>query len=241
LAGARIIEWVADLFERTFFKDAEKNLARDAGKDLEKGWAKEGLSLSPRENAEVNAFLEQARGAELKISGDLTDIKDSVPGADLAGFDRRLKEPDSLKRKVASDLLDNPNASARDLLSQIKDSVRYTYKIPDQAYADGVRQAVSAMKARGYEPVAGSWKNVWSSEGYKGINSAWRDPVTGHVFEVQFHTPASFDAKMQTHGLYEQIRLPSTPPDVARNLQQQQNDIFGQVSVPPGASNIGRP
>jgi hypothetical protein len=37
--------------------------------------------------------------------------------------------------------------------------------------------------------------------------------VAGQTFEMQFHTPASFDAKMQTHVLYEQERLPDTPGD----------------------------
>ncbi len=43
-------------------------------------------------------------------------------------------------------------------------------------------------------------------EQYKGINSRWRVPASRQIFEVQFHTYASFEAKQETHGAYEKMR-----------------------------------
>lgn len=40
-----------------------------------------------------------------------------------------------------------------------------------------------------------SFKNTFGGDGYQGINTTWRDPSTGHSFEVQLHTPESFAAK----------------------------------------------
>lgn len=91
----------------------------------------------------------------------------------------------------------------------------------------------------GIEPV--DFRNAWDKPGYQGINSWWRDPTTGHTFEMQFHTPDSFSAKMDTHGLYEQQRLPGVTQEQQNALQQQQDQIFDAVPRPPGASDIRPP
>ena len=73
-----------------------------------------------------------------------------------------------------------------------------------QRYADGVLTDVERLKGEGFELI--KLKNLWDSEQYKGINSQWHRPETGLRFEVQFHTPESFEAKELTHGAYERIR-----------------------------------
>lgn len=243
MAGARIIEWVAELFEKAVFKDAEKDLSAAVGKDAEKnlgeGWTKAGLSLDAEANAEVDSYLGYAHSMEPKITGDMTEMSRSVPGSELTGLEFRLKEADSLKRKVATDLMEQPNLSPAEALAEVKDSIRYTMKIPGDGYADGVSAAVGGLRAKGYERV--SWKTFWASDGYKGINSAWRDPVTGQVFEVQFHTPESFDAKMEAHPLYEQTRVPGISVDGKLNLIHQQKEIFSRVPIPPGVSRLMPP
>jgi hypothetical protein len=190
-------------------------------------------------NSEVDSFIGRARDTEPRITNAIKGISEGVSGSELAGLGFRLKNVDSVQRKVRTDLLENPNLSAREALSQIKDSVRYTMKIRDDGYVDGVREARSRLQAIGYENV--SWKNTWGSDGYRGINSAWRDPASGQVFEVQFHTPDSLDARMTTHALYERIRLPDTPPDVRQQLTQQQGRIFAGIPVPPGAPLLRQP
>jgi hypothetical protein len=190
-------------------------------------------------NSEIDSFISRARNIEPRLTNDMVEISESVPGSELAGLEFRLKAEDSLQRKVATDLLENPNMSTEEALSQIKDSVRYTMKIPDNGYVDGVNEAVSRLQANEYGNV--SWKNTWGSDGYQGINSAWRDPTSGQVFEVQFHTPDSFDAKMVTHDLYEQIRLPGTPPGVREELIQQQSQIFAGIPIPPGLTLLRQP
>ena len=195
---------------------------------------------SRADSPEVDAFISRAKAAEPEISRNMQDIKQNVPGSDLPGYDKfRLKTEDSLRRKISTDMLDNPNKSTDEVLSDIKDSVRYTLRMPADGYANDTNAAVDLLKAKGYENV--SWKPSWESPGYKGINSAWRDPATGQVFEVQFHTADSFSAKMEAHPLYEQWRLPDTPQWLKDQLDQQQMEIFGRVPLPPGLSRIGRP
>jgi hypothetical protein len=207
------------------------------------GWEKDGRALSPEANAKVDAFLSRAAEVEPKLTAKMQELKERlrqrVPGTELTGLEYRLKEADSLKGKVARDLKEQPDLLVDRELTRIKDSVRYTLKIPDRGYVDAVNAGVAELKARDYENV--SWKPSWPQDGYKGINSTWRDPATGHLFELQFHTPASFDAKMETHDFYKQIQLPSTPSDVRLEVVERQNEIFARVPIPPGLDRLVGP
>ena len=199
-----------------------------------------GLYLSPGENAAADRFLGRARDAESNITPVVMDVKNGVPDAEAVGYpDFVLKSPESFKRKLATTLSESPTRDLDSALADMKDSVRYTLKFPEDGYTDGVDQTISKFQEAGFENV--KFKNTWGSDAYKGINSFWRDPETGHVFEMQFHTQDSFDAKMDTHELYEQARLPGVSAEQVRVLQDQQNQIFGSIPRPPGASGIKLP
>lgn len=208
------------------------------------GWQGEGeLRLSPEENAAADRFLAQARQAEANTTPVVMGIRDEVPGAQTVGYpDFVLKSEESFKRKLATTLIRLPNRDLNTALSRMKDSVRYTMQFPGEgaAYTDGVNTAMQRFTDAGIKPV-GDFRNAWDQPGYQGINSWWRDPATGHTFEMQFHTPASFEAKMVTHDLYEQQRLPGVSQEQQDSLQRQQDQIFDAVPRPPGASGIRPP
>ncbi|MDB1086310.1 hypothetical protein PJ985_01820 [Streptomyces sp. ACA25] len=214
-----------------------------AGPDTPRGnlpdgsWAGEnGLRLDPEVNAAADEFMRRSTEAEPRITETMQDIARGVDDGKLNGLEYRLKGDDSLKRKLATDLLEDINVTPGQALGDIKDSIRYTVDIPGSNYTQGVQQAVSDLQARGYENV--TFKNTWDSAGYKGINSTWRDPVSGQIFEVQFHTPESFAAKMDGHALYEAERLPGVSPDDLAAIRAQQQDLFGQVPVPHDAGSL---
>ena len=115
---------------------------------------------------------------------------------------------------------------------------RYTTQVPDDGFTKGVESVAKALAEDGFVPV--SWKNTFGKPGYQGINSAWRSP-DGQVFELQFHTPASFEAKMTTHELYELARLPNTTPTERARLEAEMQRLFGSVPTPPGVRSITSP
>ncbi|MGW1867771.1 ATP nucleotide 3'-pyrophosphokinase [Streptomyces mauvecolor] len=210
------------------------NQAADDG-----GWSGDGLSLTPADNAAVDAFYDRATKAEQTISPQVQAAA-RISRADVIGFDHRLKSPDSLKRKVATSLKEHPGQEVNEALAEIKDSVRYTLQWPDYRYAQGVTVASEVLSAWGNDST--KWSNTWArGKGYKAINSAWLAPSSQHLFEVQFHTPASKNAQEVTHKLYEEQRLPTTSPERARELQAQQDAIFAAVPVPPGAERLTAP
>ncbi|MEU3909981.1 MULTISPECIES: ATP nucleotide 3'-pyrophosphokinase [unclassified Streptomyces] len=204
------------------------------------GWKGEGgLTLNAADNASVDAYVERAKDAEEAIS---TDVRAAalVTGAELVGFEYRLKSADSLKRKVATSLRERPGQNVDTVLAGLGDAVRYTLQWPDDAYSDGVTTASALLSAWGNDNT--KWSDTWGrSSGYKGLNTGWRAPRSGQLFEVQFHTPASKHAQEVTHLLYEEQRLPSTSPARKKELQALQDAEFAAVPVPAGADRLSPP
>jgi len=169
----------------------------------------------------------------------MREIVDKTPGSELTGLEHRLKTPESFKEKLAGAIEEYPDLSVSEHLEDMKDSVRYTFKSNEATYTQNVNEAISQLKSDGYEPV--NFKNFWGKVGYQGINSFWRDSATGHIFEVQFHTPSSFDAKMVTHPWYEEWRQPGIAPEREAELERLQNEVFDTVPTPPGSPDIRLP
>ncbi|MFI0990557.1 hypothetical protein [Streptomyces exfoliatus] len=66
-----------------------------------------------------------------------------IAGAEVIGFDNRLKSPDSLNRKVATFLKEHPGQSAAAALATLSDAVRYTLQWRDDQWCAGETGAVS--------------------------------------------------------------------------------------------------
>jgi hypothetical protein len=160
-------------------------------------------------------------------------VTTALPDAHLEGLAHRLKDADSLRRKVAADLIDDPSRSVDDVLARVKDSVRYTICAPEAAYADTVNGAVQGLRDRGFVLVPKAWKDFWGKPGYQGINSTWRDPASGQLFEVQFHTPASFEVKTITHPVYQRLRLPGLDPALEAELRAQHDAAYETIPRAP--------
>ncbi|TVZ04846.1 hypothetical protein EAS64_09380 [Trebonia kvetii] len=162
-------------------------------------------------------------------------IEAEDPERHLAGLEHRLKERYRIEEKVTHDI-EKRGVSASDAFATMKDAIRYTYCYPDDHYADGVPADCERLKAAGFEHVDS--RNWWPHDEYKGFNSWWRVPENGQLFEVQFHTQASLDAKEETHAAYERLR--KLPPDHAevRDLRAYQREVTAKIPMPPGALDI---
>ncbi|WP_432145972.1 hypothetical protein [Streptomyces sp. bgisy084] len=195
-----------------------------------------GLHLDREANAAADDFIRRSAEAEPRITEAMQGIAGKVDDGKLLGLEYRLKGEGSLKRKLATDLLEDIGMDHGQALSDIKDSIRYTMEVPSNGYTHGVQQAINDLQAKGFENV--TFKNTWDSAGYKGINSTWRDPASGKVFELQFHTADSFTAKMDGHILYETERLPGVSPEEISAIKAEQAELFGKVPVPHDAGAI---
>ena len=211
----------------------------ELGNNPDGSWdGKPGLHLDPDENAIVSRYAEESFEIEQRIRPELDRIvSDAAPDSRLVGLDESVKFADSLKGKVADEMLENPGLTVEGALAQVKDSVRYTVESNVTDYTGTVSQTVERLRTEGYELV--KFKDTWGDEGYKGINSSWVDPSTGRVFEVQFHTAESFAAKTASHDIYDQLRTPDLPADEVARLTEQTKEIFADLEIPPGAAELG--
>jgi hypothetical protein len=153
----------------------------------------------------------------------------------LIGLEHRLKGKDRLTEKVEFDI-GKWGVTAEKAFANVKDAIRYTFEYPEDKYAHDVPADVDRIKGEGFELV--EFRNSWRSEEYKGINSRWRLAENSQLFEVQFHTHASFEAKQETHAAYERLRtLPEDHEDV-HELRGFQREVTAKIPVPPGAEEI---
>jgi hypothetical protein len=200
-------------------------------------WTGEGLALSGEALALTKAFAADAIRFEPGITRAMQGIVSELPGAELAGLESRLKTFDSMGRKVASSA--SVRHTASEVLGGVNDSVRYTVQVRADDLATATATMTDRLIANGFENLA--FKNSFGGPRYQGINTSWVDPSSGHAFEIQFHTPESFEATKLTHRWYEEQRLPRTPEHLATEIQAAQNRVFATVPTPPGARDVALP
>jgi hypothetical protein len=221
----------------------------DSNEDPEDvGWSWKGLELTPHANRIAEAGLEQRRTAEGRdADGNYTDrgitpamrrIEADLEHGSLVPDTEKfaLKSPNRFKEKLAKMMLNEPDISSAEACSSIHDGIRYTFLFAADSYADGVKAACGRLEENGYEKLV--VKNTWGTEEYRGINSRWHDASAEVLFEVQFHTHASWQAKQQTHDAYEAVNDPRTPVDEKERLRAFEREVNHRVEVPEGASDI---
>jgi hypothetical protein len=216
---------------------AESRSAADRSEDSPGSWRGDsGRCLDAAANAEVEKRCEGIAEVERDVvSPAMREIEACDPERRLVGFDHRLKGPDRIKDKVAEDMLFKMREPEQ-ALAGVKDVVRYTFQYGETGYTDAVHADIDRLKECGFQQV--ELRNSWTDSHYRGINSRWREPLTGQLFEVQFHTRTSYEAKQLTHGAYERLRNPCTSDSERGELESLQERVCRNISIPRNATNI---
>lgn len=169
-----------------------------------------------------------ATGAERSVTPTLQAIA-QAHGGRMAGLEHRLKTVESLARKIEA----QPERPANDAL-------RYTMTFDETGFTPSVRGAMESLDRQGYTLVK-VWNQFKDGVSYKGINATYQTS-DGLQFEVQFHTPASFEMKQVTnHRLYEQQRLLPKDDPMFDQLNQEMIRNSTSVPTPADASSIRKP
>lgn len=175
------------------------------------------VALAELDDAEVSAIVEHAAAQ--------SDVR-------LVGLDSRIKTIESLHRKLADLLAQDPTLNAEEAARQVYDVLRFTVVAEAERYASVHEEVLSGLRAQGVDVVAEV--NRWPGPGYRGINARLR--IGGSPrFEVQFHTRESYAAAKATRGMYEEYRLRSTSPERRGELEAEISGVFARVPIPPEA------
>ena len=200
-------------------------------------WVADGnRKLTPEQNADVDRGVTRIRevGKNVIVPG-MRSVEAEDPSRQLAGFEHRFKGEDRLKEKVADQLRSTPGITPTEALSAIPDAVRFTIQYGEADYTSGTRKDMGRLEAHGFTQV--EYRNTWASDQYKGINCRWREPESGVIFEVQFHTSASLEAKELTHKANERIRSTAQDPELAE-LKKFQRHVNSMIPIPSGVADI---
>jgi hypothetical protein len=209
----------------------------DRSKDEEGSWRGDGVGqyLNAEENLVTEHALDRVHDAEREVTGTMKAVEAEVPGARLVGLAHCLKGAERFKEKVAGGLALKNERSVGKVVNAIPDALRYTCQLPADDYLDCYRMACRQLQDHGYRWVFS--RNSWENLDYKGVNTRWRVPA-GQIFEVQFHTVESFEAKEFTHDAYKRLRDTSTDRREMGELQQFQREVSARIQVPDRVNEI---
>ena len=227
--------WMWSEYQRRWPLDERTPVGKSA--DPPGSWGGEGdrfLEVADNNRVEAVCDLISEREQE-KISPAMRAVESQDPDRHLIGFERRLKDRDRIKEKVA-DTMEEVGSSAEEALSIVPDAIRYTFQYREARYTQGVWADIEHLKGQGFE--LDKLRNSWAGDQYKGINSQWIEPDSGQRFEVQFHTRISFEAKQLTHTAYERLRTHQVDEFEKMVLKAFQRKVSAEIPVPPGAADI---
>ena len=154
-------------------------------------------------------------------------------GMAMAGEECRIKTKKSYFKKIRR------KSGVRENSYVVKDILRYTYTASSEELVEKFLKVIELNLNSGYNTV--EIKNYWldGQNPYNGINTIVRSP-DGLVFELQYHTPESFEIKNgKMHELYEKQR-PVT--DVSSNeyieLGDQMFELSDSMEIPKGIEKV---
>ena len=177
-----------------------------------------------------------ARVAEPAVTKSLRALAQQG-GGELVGLDHRLKTFSSTRRKIKTHV--EETGAAPDAY-EVYDGLRYTLLVEDAPpgrHAEVVRTTLAALEGEGH--VVDRVKNYWPrGDTYSGTNSRLRTP-SGQPWELQFHTPASWATKSETHDDYDVMRADDTPLEEKRALFDAMARLWDDVPVPEGILEPG--
>jgi hypothetical protein len=176
-----------------------------------------------------------ALAAKPRIAALIEDVARRTGGTPV-GQQWWVKSQESLTRKIFKDMRAR-GYSADDAAAQVNDALRFTITYQDESLTGSVERALDRLRGQGYEVV--EVKNSWvAGNRYKGINVDLQAP-DGLRFELQLHTPESWQLKQQTHGLYEVVRDPGYPLALRQRAHEELVRLSAQLEHPPDIERVG--
>ena len=167
------------------------------------------------------------------MTDGMQSLEGTVPWRHLVGLEHRLKDEDCVKERIAEDIRVK-GRTVGEAFQTLGDAVRFTFQYPEDRYTEGVLGDLGQLTAQGFTEV--QRLNFWTRPGeHKGIVSCWRQPQSGTLLEVQFHTRPSYEAWQLTHPAYERLRHPDTSDAERADLKAFIRQVYGLFG-PPSAS-----
>lgn len=186
----------------------------------------------------ASQLFEKAKAHEPRITKDVMDSV-NVTSAKMYGLEHKLKTEESLTRKIRTDS-EEKKITPFDAAYGIKDGVRYTALSPDNDFTSNYYKIKDSLEKKGYSEVR--CKNYFDlyRQGqvkHKSVQSVFQSD-DGYLFEMQFQTKASQDAKDKKVPIYEERRKPGLSKERQEALERQMVELAENVPDPKDVYKI---
>lgn len=179
--------------------------------------------------------------AEQRIEKIESDVSEAArkSGSKLYGLDHKLKTEESIARKIDKNAKEK-QISISQSANDLKDAIRFTTITSEKDFVDSYEKFKAQLERKGYTETR--CKNYFElfNQGKVKHKSVQCNYSTddGYEFEIQFHTPASQDAKIKKVPLYEERRSLNVNKKRADELEKQMEDLALKVKDPVGIERI---
>nr|WP_305881693.1 XopAD/skwp family type III secretion system effector [Bradyrhizobium sp. CCGUVB23] len=154
-------------------------------------------------------------------------------------YGRRLKSKHSISDQLTGTSV--PSGAAAQLISN---AVRHVFEVPEMDFTRAFKTAMLAFEERGYAEVSTTNWFRMRNPSFVGIKTVLATPED-YRFEVEFHTPDSYQAKIDNHDTYKQLEKlrkqasgDALEQGKAEELTQSVRAVCKEVAIPDGARNI---
>ncbi|UKE75147.1 XopAD/skwp family type III secretion system effector [Xanthomonas graminis] len=187
---------------------------------------------------QAQALLTRARAMEPKVTDMLSRVA-APHGGRLEGTQHQLKSHGSLLEKLEQRIA-LKKQTLEEAVAGMNDALRYSVVLEPQDFTAGLRGVLAALDDQGHVRV--KLNNHFSKyrQNFKAVNVTLRSPE-GALWEIQFHTPHTFQLKEQFHDLYKRsfaLKLDGASSAEKRELQAPALAAFSRVASPPGCDEI---
>ncbi len=187
---------------------------------------------------QAQALRTRAREMEPKVTDMLRRVA-APHGGRLEGTQHQLKSHGSLLAKLEQRIA-LKKQTLEEAVAGVNDALRYSVVLEPQDFTAGLRGVLAALDDQGHVRV--KLNNHFSTyrQTFKAVNVTLRSPE-GALWEIQFHTPHTFQLKEQFHDLYKRsfaLKLDGAAPAEKRELEAPALAAFSGVASPPGCEEI---
>ncbi|WP_429034130.1 shikimate kinase [Bradyrhizobium sp. I1.14.4] len=235
----------ASVMEASIKLAAEKHiLPEPSGRLLTAEDAAMTVTLT-REEAAERAQVEAARAEveETDITSTAFGVAETLTHAGIQvhmpHLDRRLRSEASMTSQLTG-----MSVTSDDAPQLISSAVRHVFEVPDQDFARAFKKAILAFDEQGYTEVSTTNWFKMRDPTVIGIKTVLATQGDYH-FEVEFHTPDSYQAKIANHDTYKELQKlqqqasgDALEQSEAEELARRAREVCKKVAIPPGARNI---
>ncbi|MBP2449648.1 shikimate kinase/glutaredoxin-related protein [Rhizobium leguminosarum] len=186
----------------------------------------------------AKSLLTRARDMEPVVT-EMLNRAAKPYGGRLVGTLHQLKSLGSLKEKLEQQMA-LKKQTLEEATAGVNDALRYSVALNPEDFTVGLRGVLALLDDQGHVRVKSTNTFTKPRPAFKAVNVTLRSPK-GALWEIQFHTPQTFEIKEQFHDRYKRnhaLQMKGAPLADQWELLAPAQEAFSRVDLPPACEEI---